>query len=267
MRGVQGTTSWRHDLVWLSKDQRWTATLDRLSAVPEEELTTSRISPFLHKREYIIIPRTEQCSKYQSSPSGCPIVMLTMKALVTTEGRSATVQDIEIPKPGEGEILVKVHYCAQNPTDWKAVTIVPPGRIIGCDFAGTVVDSNGSSWREGHHVAGFVHGTADHPTRGVFAEYAVIEKSLVYRIPDDITFQQAAAIPVAFATAVQAMFQRLKMPEPPQVAKGRRPFLANGGASSVGQYAIQLGKLAGLFVIVIATGSKKNHELLISLGD
>lgn len=193
--------------------------------------------------------------------------MLTMKALVTTEGRSATVQDIEIPKPGEGEILVKVHYCAQNPTDWKAVTIVPPGRIIGCDFAGTVVDSNGSSWREGHHVAGFVHGTADHPTRGVFAEYAVIEKSLVYRIPDDITFQQAAAIPVAFATAVQAMFQRLKMPEPPQVAKGRRPFLANGGASSVGQYAIQLGKLAGLFVIVIATGSKKNHELLISLGD
>ncbi|KAH9216470.1 chaperonin 10-like protein [Leptodontidium sp. 2 PMI_412] len=161
--------------------------------------------------------------------------MLTMKALVTTEGRSATVQDIEIPKPGEGEILVKVHYCAQNPADWKAVTIVPPGRIIGCDFAGTVVNSNGSSWREGHRVAGFVHGTADHPTRGVFAEYAIIEKSLVYRIPDDITFQQVAVIPVAFATAVQAMFQRLKMPEPPQVAKGRRPFLVNGGASSVGQ--------------------------------
>jgi len=187
-----------------------------------------------------------------------------MKALVSVEGKTASVQDIEVPTPGEGEILVKVSYAAQNPTDWKGMMSVPPGRIIGCDFAGTVADKNGSHWREGQRVAGFVQGMAVQPTRGAFAEYCVVESSLVYPIPDDVTDQQAAVLPLAFATAVQAMFQRLQLPEPSRPAKSAFPFLVSGGTSSVGKYAVQLGKLAGLFVV--ATGSKKNHELLLSLG-
>lgn len=139
-----------------------------------------------------------------------------------------------------------------------------PGKIVGCDFAGTISKANGSKWREGQRVAGFVQGTASKPTRGSFAEYAVIEASLVFPIPDDITYQQASVIPLAFATAVQAMFQRLGLPEPSKPDKSATPFLVNGGTSSVGKYAVQLGKLSGLFVI--ATGSKKNHELLKSLG-
>ncbi|KAH8647251.1 zinc-binding dehydrogenase [Xylariales sp. PMI_506] len=190
--------------------------------------------------------------------------MATMKALVTIEGNKAAVQEVPIPTPQEGEILVKVHYVAQNPTDWKAVASSPPGRVVGCDFAGTIANPNGSKWKEGQRVAGFVQGTSPRPPRGVFAEYAVIEASLVFPIPDSVTYQEAAVIPLAFATAAQALFQRLGLPEPSKPAKSAFPVLINGGTSSVGKYAIQLSKLAGLFVI--ATGSKRNHEILKSLG-
>ncbi|KAK5061347.1 hypothetical protein LTR84_007889 [Exophiala bonariae] len=191
--------------------------------------------------------------------------MAQMKALVTIEGKTAAVQSVERPQPSAGEIQVKVHYVAQNPTDWKAMAAVPAGRIIGCDFAGTVSDTNGSSrWREGQRVAGFVQGTTVQPTRGAFAEYVVIEDSLVYEIPEGTSFQEAAVLPLAFATAVQALFQRLQLPEPSKPAKSAFPLLVNGGTSSVGKYAVQLAKLAGLFVV--ATGSKKNHDLLKSLG-
>lgn len=187
-----------------------------------------------------------------------------MKAFVSVEGKTGAVQDVPKPTPEEGEILVKVNWVAQNPTDWKAMAAAPPGRIIGCDFAGTVEDPNSSHWRKGQRVAGFVQGTTVNPTRGVFAEYAVIESSLVYAIPDSITDQQAAVIPLAFATAVQALFLRLGLPQPSHPAKSPFPILINGGTSSVGKYAIQLSKLAGLFVV--ATGSKRNHPLILSLG-
>ncbi|CAJ2510832.1 Uu.00g064570.m01.CDS01 [Anthostomella pinea] len=187
-----------------------------------------------------------------------------MKALVTVGDKTAKVQEIDVPKPGEGEILVKVHYVAQNPTDWKGVMSAPAGRTVGCDFAGTVEDNNGSHWRNGQRVAGWVHGQSSEPPRGAFAEYLVVEASLVYPIPDKTSFQDAAVVPLAFATAVQAMVGRLKTPEPSKPAKTAFPFLVNGGTSSVGKYAVQLGKLSGAFVI--ATGSKANHELLKSLG-
>jgi len=195
--------------------------------------------------------------------------MARMQALVTQEDHKVAVQEIDVPTPAEGEILVQISYCAQNPTDWKAAAAAPPGRVVGCDFAGTIANANGSTWREGQRVAGFVQGTSTNgippnPTRGVFAEYCVVEKSLVFAIPDAVTDQQAAVIPLAFATAVQAMIQRLQLPEPSKPARTAFSFLVNGATSSVGKYAVQLGRLAGLFVV--ATGSKRNHELLKSLG-
>lgn len=187
-----------------------------------------------------------------------------MRALVTIEGKTAEVKDIPTPTPGEGEILVKVHYAAQNPTDWKAMSFVPPGRIIGCDFSGSIEDSNGSHWRKGQRVAGFVHGTWAEPMRGAFAQYLVTEADVVYAVPDSISDEEAATLPLAFGTAVQAMEQRLGLPEPSKPAKTAFPLFINGGTSSVGKYAIQLGKLGGLFVV--ASGSKKNHDLLKELG-
>ncbi|KAK3076451.1 hypothetical protein LTS18_012970, partial [Coniosporium uncinatum] len=161
--------------------------------------------------------------------------MSTMRALVSTGGKTAQVKDVPISTPAEGEILVKVRHVAQNPTDWKAMRAVPPGRIIGCDFSGTIEDPNGSSWRKSQRVAGFVHGTWAEPMRGSFAEYLVTEKDVVYELP-----------------------------EPSKPTKDSFPLFINGGTSSVGKYAIQLAKLSGLFVV--ASGSKKNHELLKELG-
>jgi len=100
--------------------------------------------------------------------------------------------------------------------------------------------------------------------RGSFAEYLVTEKDVVYEVPESVSWADAAAIPLAFATAVQAMEQRLKLPEPSKPTKNSFPLFINGGTSSVGKYAIQLAKLSGLFVV--ASGSKKNHELLKELG-
>merc|ERR1711977_361596 len=128
-----------------------------------------------------------------------------MRAFITKGNKIAAVENVPIPEPAEGEILVKIHYIAQNPTDWKQVLSVGPGKTVGCDFAGTVFKPNGSKWREGQRVAGFVQGTAPKPPRGAFAEFAVIEASLVFPIPDDVTYQQAVVLPLAFATAVQAI--------------------------------------------------------------
>lgn len=141
---------------------------------------------------------------------------------------------------------------------------VPEGSIIGCDFAGTIEDPNGSHWRRGQRVAGFVHGTWASPVRGSFAEYLVTEFDVVYAIPDGISDEDASTIPLAFGTAVQALIQRLGLPEPSKPARSPFPVLINGGTSSVGKYAVQLCKAAGL--TVIATGSESNHQLLKDLG-
>lgn len=187
-----------------------------------------------------------------------------MKAVTIVADKAVEVQQVPVPKPAAGEILVKVHYVAQNPTDWKAAASRPPGRIVGCDFAGTVEDPNDSKWTKDQRVAGFVYGASDNPSRGAFAEYLVTEASLVFAIPDSTSFEEAAAIPLALATAVQALFQRLGLPEPAKPATSFFPVLVYGGASSVGMYSIQLCKLAGLFVIT--TASARNHELLKRLG-
>ncbi|KAK8061623.1 Protein TOXD [Apiospora phragmitis] len=80
-----------------------------------------------------------------------------MKSLLTAGNESVFLGEIEIPRPREGEILFKVTYVAQNPTDWKKLD-VPAGRVVGCDFAVMVADSNGSRWLPYQCVAGWVHG-------------------------------------------------------------------------------------------------------------
>ncbi|KAF4960167.1 hypothetical protein FGADI_1186 [Fusarium gaditjirri] len=192
-----------------------------------------------------------------------------MRAFVTDGRGSGSVQLVPRPNPGEGEILVKIHYAALNPGDWKLVegdVLDGPaqrGLIAGCDFAGTVEDANGSDWKKGQRVGGWVHG-ATFEGIGSFAEYMKIEASLVFAVPDNTTLQQASTISLAFATATQAMYQHLSLPEPYQSKEDRLDFLVYGASTSVGLYALQLGKLSGLRVIAVA--SSKNHDLLKRLG-
>lgn len=198
----------------------------------------------------------------------------TMRALVTDGQKSATVTHVRCPETGPGEVLIKIHYAAQNPTDWKGIigapfAPAPKGRIVGCDFAGTVEDPGTSTWEVGQRVAGFVQGTSTNgtkanPIRGAFAEFVPIEETLVCAVPDNVTLEGAATLPLAFATAIQGLYQRIALPEPETPSKDSMPFLVYGGAGSVGNYAIQLGKLSGCRVVT--TASPKNHQYLKSLG-
>ena len=86
---------------------------------------------------------------------------------------------------------------------------------------------------------------------------------LLQPLPEDLSFEAAAALPLASITAALVIFEQLGFPFPGQ-GKTKVPFLVWGGASSVGMYVIQFASLAA--ATVIATASKDNHKLLRSLG-
>ncbi|KAH6963051.1 hypothetical protein HG530_006786 [Fusarium avenaceum] len=195
--------------------------------------------------------------------------MATMRAFVTDGKGSGSIQSVPIPALHEGEILVKIHYAALNPGDWKLVEgdvidgPAPPGLIAGCDFAGTVEEANGTYWKKGQRVGGWVHG-ATYENIGSFAEFINIEATLVFAVPDNVTLQQASTISLAFATATQAMYQHLGLLDPSKTHGAQEDFLIYGASTSVGLYAAQLGKLSNARVIAVA--SSKNHDLLKRLG-
>lgn len=98
---------------------------------------------------------------------------------------------------------------------------------------------------------------------GAYAQYVKVDKGLTIALPNKISFEEGATLPLASITAALVIFQQLGFPFPGQ-GKKEVPFLVWGGASSVGMYAIQFANLAGANVIAVA--SKNNHDLLKSLG-
>ncbi|KAJ3325443.1 hypothetical protein HDV06_004302 [Boothiomyces sp. JEL0866] len=191
---------------------------------------------------------------------------MSMKAVVVVPGQKAEIQTISKPAPSATEILVKIHAAAHNPTDWKHVKFISkPGVVSGCDFAGQVeaVGSEVTNFKVGDRVAGLVHGGDS--LNGSFAEYCVAEASLSYKIPDHVTYAEGSTLGVGAGTAAMALFYHLGLPTPEKPATGDRPKLLVWGASgSVGHFAVQLGKLAGLRVV--ATASPASHENILALG-
>lgn len=109
-----------------------------------------------------------------------------------------------------------------------------------------------------------------HLIQTIFPRYCVAEYDLTFLIPDNLSFDAAASIPIPFFTAVQALYRRLKLPEPTPMdpigttATEKEPFLIWGGATSVGQYAIQLARLSKRKVFT--TASPDNWDLVKTLG-
>jgi len=149
---------------------------------------------------------------------------------------------------------MKIFY---GTTSWPSSL---PGTIVKI---GSAVPSS-ASVKEGDRVGTFMRG-GQSQTRGAFAEYVTAKYDFILPIPDNTSFEQAATMPIPFFTAVQALFLRLGLPEPSAETKaGDHWLLVWSGASSVGQYAVQLGKLAGWKVAT--TASESNHALLKSYG-
>ncbi|MDX3232271.1 NADP-dependent oxidoreductase [Streptomyces sp. ME19-01-6] len=172
----------------------------------------------------------------------------------------------EVPEPtvGPDSVLVKVRAAAVNPVDWKAragyldpvLDAVFPV-IPGWDVAG-VVERPGPAVTEfaaGDEVIGYVR--EDFLSRGTFAEYVAAPLRTLARKPRNLTFTQAAGIPLAGLTAYQTLVGALKVTEGDTV-------LVHAAAGGVGSMAVQLARHLG--ARVIGTASERNHEYLRSLG-
>jgi NADPH:quinone reductase-like Zn-dependent oxidoreductase len=176
------------------------------------------------------------------------------------------LDDVDKPVPGSGEVLVRVHAATVNARDWHlmrgdpylarlmspALGIArPKGRIRGTDFAGRVeaIGPNVRWFGLGDEVFGEVH--------GAFAEYVCAPVNAVGTKPANLTFEQAAAVPLAGNTALVALR------DAGQLRPGQR-VLINGASGGVGTFAVQIAKALGADVTAVC--SSRNVDLVRSIG-
>ncbi|TPX13569.1 uncharacterized protein E0L32_006040 [Thyridium curvatum] len=201
-------------------------------------------------------------------------MQLTMKALVgSKEGDYRLADNINIPAPGPGTVLCRVHAVALNPYDVMILDhFNTPGAIGGCDFAGTVIQigEGVTRFNVGDRILGFTTGLNHaEKTAGAFAEFALARENASCRLPGALAFTEACSMGVAVAAAGLAIFQapglRLSMPQA-EGTQGREKatILVSGGATATGTMAIQLLKIAGYTPIV--TCSPGNNALCESYG-
>ena len=190
-----------------------------------------------------------------------------MKAITYDQFGDANVlklADLPIPEPGPGQVLVKIHAAGVNPIDWKirggqfecvfehAFPITP-----GWDMAG-VVETSGdgvSAWQAGDKVYAYTRFAKAEV--GTYAEYIVVPESYLGPMPKDLSFTQAASLPLVALTAWQTFVDFAKL-SPGQLA------LIHAGAGGVGSLAIPLAKHLG--ATVITTAQANNHDYCHNLG-
>lgn len=188
-----------------------------------------------------------------------------MKAVVVNEYGGPEVlkyQDAPRPEPKEDEILVRVMAAAVNPVDSYVRQGMFAKRgldnrplIIGSDIAGVVekTGTNAKKFKPGDAVYCYLSVTRG----GAYAEFAIAKESETALKPKNISFEEAAAVPLAGTTAWQALIDSAK------IAKGQT-ILIHGGSGGVGSFAIQIAKAHGLKTI--ATASTEHQALLKQLG-
>jgi NADPH:quinone reductase-like Zn-dependent oxidoreductase len=172
-----------------------------------------------------------------------------MKAAVYTKGKSGKVlelKDLDQPLPKKNEVVMLVCAASVNPLDWRMKSHRP-----GVDVAGQVV-------AVGERVTQFKPGEAVFGVcKGAFAEYACAPEDRLVLKPESVSFDQAAAVPIAGLTALQGLRDKGHL-QPGQ------NVLINGAAGGVGTFAVQIAKSFGANVTGVC--STKNVELVRSLG-
>ncbi|RNB88805.1 NAD(P)H-quinone oxidoreductase [Brevibacillus nitrificans] len=184
-----------------------------------------------------------------------------MKAVVVEKPggpEELKIREVPIPTPGEGELLVRVKAGAINRTDilarkgggsaYKKAT-----NRLGVEMAGVVeeVGKQAGAWQAGDKVMGLVSGG--------YAEYVVIPADRAMRIPDNLSYIEAAAIPEVFLTAYQTLYWIGKLQEGETV-------LIHAGASGVGTAAIQLAKQVSKANVIVTAGSAEKLAYCKELG-
>ncbi len=211
----------------------------------------------------ITIGRTTECGPTPVVAEG----VTTMKAILARCYGSPDILeyvDVEKPVPAENEVLIKVKAAAVNPLDWHYMRGSPylmrlssglgspDDTSAGVDFAGVVeaVGSGVTKFKPGDEVFG--------GRSGAFAEYLVMpaDRALTLK-PENVSFEQAAAVPIAAVTALQALRDTGKV-------KPGDKVLINGASGGVGSYAVQIAKHFGADVTGVC--STRNVAMVKSLG-
>lgn len=185
-----------------------------------------------------------------------------MKAALAPKYGSLVMRDVEKPEPAEGDVLVRVRATSLNAVDWYGVNGRPYfGRLMmglrkpkssaaGSDFAG-IVEAVGAG------VDGLAPGDEVYGSQGgAFAEYVVASKS-VGRKPANVSFEEAAAVPVAGFTALQGLRDHGAL-------QAGQTVLVNGASGGVGTFAVQVAKALGATVHAVC--STRNVDQARELG-
>ena len=190
-----------------------------------------------------------------------------MKAVVYTKYGSPDVlqlKDIEKPTPRENEVLIKIHAASVNAYDWHLLTadiflvrfmgggvLKPKFTGLGADVAGRIeaVGKNVKQFHPGDEVFGMV--------RGSFAEYTCALEDALALKPSNLSFEEAAAVPMAAITALQGLRDEGKI-------QAGQKVLINGASGGVGTFAVQIAKSFGAEVTAVC--STKNVDQARSLG-
>ncbi|KIV95470.1 hypothetical protein PV10_03124 [Exophiala mesophila] len=197
--------------------------------------------------------------------------MPTQKAIVLEgePGKASLVTDRPYPRHRPGFVYVDVKAVALNPTDWKHVDFANrKGLLLGCDFAGVVAELGEGytkDWKIGDRVLGFATGANELEAEdGAFAERIAVKADVALRIPDNMSFEEAATLGVGLITVGQGLYQQMGLNRPSNPTTNGEYILIYGGSSATGTLGIQFAKLSGYKVIT--TASPRNFELLKSLG-
>ena len=188
-----------------------------------------------------------------------------MRALVLTGyggPENTELRDVEPPRAGAGDVTVRVHAAGLNPLDYKiregqlrAIRRFPLPIVMGNELAGVVEAVGAGVTRVA--VGDRVYARVDKDTLGAFAEIACVPEGAVAKMPSKLDFEQAATVPLAALTALQALRDEL------HAASGQRIFIP-GGAGGVGTFAIQIAKRLG--AKVATTASERGDALVRRLG-
>lgn len=184
------------------------------------------------------------------------------KAILQKYGDLEVINFIDAPTPTltKNQVLVKVKAAALNPKD----ILVRKGKFkqlsgrkfpqgIGYDFAGIIEEVNGSAFKKGAKVFGMVNGMKGR----CCAELLAVDVNELHKMPDNLSFEEAAGVPLAGQTALQAIRDK------GHLAKGQK-ICINGASGGVGTLAIQVAKELGGIITTIS--SDKNLEFCQSFG-
>jgi len=183
-----------------------------------------------------------------------------MKAIVYTKKGSPELlqlREIEKPSPNNNEVLIKIVAVSANAADYRSMKmgLIPKKRIFGADIAGIVesVGKNCMQFKPGDEVIGDLSNCGF----GGFAEYAVAPEKVLLKKPSNLSFEDAAALPMAGITALQALQKKGQL-------KAGEKVLIVGSGGGVGTFAVQLAHY--LEAEVAAVCSTRNVEQSLSLG-